>query len=357
MFKAIRYESGKLSLIDQRYLPLQEKYIECNDLETVAGAIETMVVRGAPAIACTAAFGLVVAAREQKFSRWGEYKTSFYAAYERLYRTRPTAVNLFYALKAMASVAEGFNDDLSKDESVKRLEEKATALFDDDVRTCKQIGLNGRKILPHGKKVRIITHCNTGALATAGYGTALGVIRALHEADALEAVYVDETRPYMQGTRLTSYELKAEGIPFDLVCDSAAAYLMQQGRIDWAIVGADRIAANGDTANKIGTYSLAVNAHYHAVAFYVAAPLSTFDVALASGKQIPVEMRSPEELTKLFGQQVAPLGINALNPSFDVTPNQLITGIITEVGVLRPSYADSIANAIARGVAESGFCT
>jgi methylthioribose-1-phosphate isomerase len=335
---------------------LEERWLVCADLETVAVAIETMVVRGAPAIGCTAAFGLAIHARNAQFQYWKDFRINFYAGYDRLQRTRPTAVNLFYALKKMSAEAELFDDALSKDECVRRLETVAVALFDDDINTCRQIGQHGLSLWSESRKLRVLTHCNTGSLATAGYGTALGIIRSLHQAGALEAVYVDETRPYMQGTRLTSYELKADGIPFELICDSSAAYLMSQGKVDWVVVGADRIAANGDTANKIGTYSLAVNCQYHNVAFYVAAPLATFDPSTASGKDIPVEMRTPDEITKLFGQQVAPSGIACLNPSFDVTPASLITGIVTELGVLRPPFTDSIAAALNVQRAEGGFC-
>lgn len=342
----MRYEDGALQLIDQRTLPLQENWIICRDLESVAQAIETMVVRGAPAIGCAAGYGLLIHARNHLAKAWGQYKNEFFIACERLAKTRPTAVNLFYVIDKFKQISSDWSSDKAMGEVHAAFSELAKTIFEDDVRTCKAIGEYGREAASEVSKVNVLTHCNTGSLATAGYGTALGVIRSLHKAGKLGDVFVDETRPYMQGTRLTSFELSKDSIPFHLIVDSAAASLMAQGKIDWVVVGADRIAANGDTANKIGTYSCAVNARYHDVAFYIAAPLSTFDLSVPSGKEIPVEQRPAEEITSIFGHRVAPESIQTLNPSFDVTPASLITGIITEKGILRPPYTDSISRTL-----------
>jgi methylthioribose-1-phosphate isomerase len=343
MFSAMKYQQGCLSLIDQRLLPQEEIWIDCRDLETVAKCIEDMVTRGAPAIGCSAAFGLAIdaALAEKKMKQWSDYKIGFQAAVERLRRTRPTAVNLFYALDKMSALADSFKPDYSMSNVAKDVNRLAQHLFDDDLATCKAIGEHGAR-LANGKKLRVLTHCNTGSLATAGYGTALGVIRSLSERGQIEIVYADETRPYLQGSRLTAFELKSEGIEHKVIADSAAAYLMQQGKVDWVVVGADRIALNGDTANKIGTYSLAVNCKHHGVEFYIAAPLSTIDFAIETGAQIPVEERSPEEIRVTGSRQMTPVGAPVYNPSFDVTPSTLITGIITERGVLRPPYRESI---------------
>jgi len=344
MFSAMKYGRGCLSLIDQRLLPQEEIWIDCRDLETVAKCIEDMVTRGAPAIGCSAAFGLAIDAgiAEKKFSNWSEYRVYFHEGEERLRRTRPTAVNLFYALDKMKALASSFKPDLPMAEVAMQIDKLARHLFDDDLATCKAIGESGA-LLAEGKKMRVLTHCNTGSLATAGYGTALGVIRSLAKRGQIEIVYADETRPYLQGSRLTAFELKSEGIDHKVIADSAAAYLMQQGKVDWVVVGADRIALNGDTANKIGTYSLAVNCKHHGVEFFVAAPISTIDFAIESGLQIPVEERSPEEIRVTGSRQMTPVGAPVYNPSFDVTPSTLISGIITEKGVLRPPFRESIA--------------
>jgi methylthioribose-1-phosphate isomerase len=345
MFSAMKYQDGVLSLIDQRLLPSESIWIECRKLEEVAKAIEDMVVRGAPAIGCTAAFGFVVDAlqRGSADQTWAGYKERFEFACKRLGETRPTAVNLFEAIKRFKNVALEFSERTTQQEVIRAFEATATSLFDQDLQTCKAIGDHGAALARANARVNVLTHCNTGSLATAGYGTALGIIRSLHNQGKLGQVYVDETRPYLQGTRLTAYELLSEKIPFQLITDSCAAYLMQQGKIDWAVVGADRIAANGDTANKIGTYSVAVNAKHHGVKFYVAAPLTTFDPKMASGAEIPVELRSPKEMTHFRNFQIAPVGTEVYNPSFDVTPSALITSIVTERGVVSPPYRQSIA--------------
>jgi methylthioribose-1-phosphate isomerase len=351
MFAAMIYSPGELRLIDQRQLPAEEVWLACRDLESVARAIEDMVIRGAPAIGCSAAFGLVLdayaaAAASGAPATWQAYAPRYATAIERLRRTRPTAVNLFYALDKMRDASSAFSATLPMQQVTRHLEAAAQALYDDDLATCKAIGAHGATLAKPGKQ-RILTHCNTGSLATAGYGTALGVVRALHEQDRVEVVYADETRPYLQGARLTAFELMSEKIPYKVIADSAAAYLMQQGKVDWVVVGADRIAANGDTANKIGTYSVAVHCKHHGIPFYVAAPLSTFDREIESGAGIPVEERTPDEIRFTAGRAMTPKDAPIYNPSFDVTPATLISAIITERGVLRPPYQASIAKAFA----------
>jgi methylthioribose-1-phosphate isomerase len=345
MFSAMKYTTGCLSLIDQRLLPQEEVWVECRDLEAVARGIEDMVTRGAPAIGCSAAFALAIDAHLAAKSRktWSDYQSEFATAVERLHRTRPTAVNLFYALDKMKQLAAGFAATTPMADVDARVSALAQHLYDDDLATCKAIGEHGAA-MAEGRKIRVLTHCNTGSLATAGYGTALGVIRSLAKKGQIEIVYADETRPYLQGSRLTAFELKSEGINHKVIADSAAAYLMQQSKVDWVIVGADRIALNGDTANKIGTYSLAVNCRHHGVKFFVAAPVSTIDFSIESGAQIPVEERSPEEIRVTGSRQMTPKDAPVYNPSFDVTPSDLISGIITEKGVLRPPYREAMLN-------------
>ncbi len=344
MFSAMRYQTGTLELIDQRLLPGDERWIHAADLETVALAIETMAVRGAPAIGCAAAFALAIDAfRFSGGTKWGDYAPAFRAAVARLSRTRPTAVNLFYALDRMTGLVAEFRETDPLAESSALIDRLARHLYDDDLATCRAIGRHGAGLFARGRALRILTHCNTGSLATAGYGTALGVVRALHERGDVELVYADETRPWLQGSRLTAYELKAEGIPYKVIADSAAAYLMQQGRVDFAIVGADRIAANGDTANKIGTYSVAVACKHHGIPFYVAAPRPTFDPAIATGAEVPVEERAADEVRRVGARQLTPDDAPVYNPSFDVTPAALISGIVTEAGVLVPPFGPAIA--------------
>ena len=341
MLSAIKFDGKTLHLLDQTLLPHESKWLSLDQIEDVAKAIETMVVRGAPAIGCTAAYGLALAAIHSKCSAWSDFQSIYLNARQRLAQTRPTAVNLFFALKRMDESTQQFSANTPLPIVANALTLTAQTLFDEDLATCKSIGQHGLS-LARSEQLSILTHCNTGSLATASYGTALGVIRSLHHSGKLAHVYVDETRPYLQGSRLTAYELKTEGIPFSLNVDSAAAYLMATRKIDWVIVGADRIAANGDTANKIGTYSLAILAKYHKIAFYVAAPLSTFDINIQSGRDIPVEGRPSQEITHYKSHAIAPEGISVTNPSFDITPAELITGIITEHGVIGPSYNDSI---------------
>ena len=342
----MNYQPGKLSLLDQRKLPSQEIWLDCTHLEQVAKAIETMVVRGAPAIGCAAAYALLLDARNATCKNWSAYEPRFELACDRLAKTRPTAINLFYAIDKAKELVSTLDDGLSMDSACEKLERYANAVFQQDVATCQEIGKQGAALAEEGQKLRILTHCNTGSLATAGYGTALGVIRACHESGVLDHVFVDETRPWLQGARLTAFELQKEGIDHTLIVEGSAAYLMAMGKVDWVVVGADRIAANGDTANKIGTYSLAVLAKYHKLKFFVAAPLSSFDVNIQSGREIPIEQRSGDEITHIAGKLIAPEGCKGLNLAFDVTPESLIDGIITEVGIIKAPFKESIAKAI-----------
>lgn len=343
MFSGMDFREETLFLIDQRLLPGEEKWLSCRDLESVALAIEEMAIRGAPAIGCAAAFALALDVKDaMPLGSWASYSERFNSGINRLARTRPTAVNLFHVLDEMKKLALSFLPDESLAKVSQAVERLAISLYAEDLETCKAIGRHGSSLVPTGQKVNILTHCNTGSLATAGYGTALGVIRALAEKGQVSMVYADETRPWLQGARLTAFELRSEGIPYKVIADSAAAYLMQLGRVDFVIVGADRIALNGDTANKIGTYNLAVQCRHHGIPFYVAAPLSTFDFSMDSGANIAIEERSPAELRSLGGRALTPSDAPVWNPSFDVTPGELISGIITEKGVLRPPYTNTI---------------
>jgi len=324
-------DSG-LEIIDQRLLPAVEKRIALTSVESVAEAIETLAVRGAPAIGVAAAYGVVVAARERTDESFVR------SAIERLGKTRPTAVNLFHALDIMArETASAF----ASGDPVGRLLECAHAVYDEDMRICRTLSRHGAELLGDGDTV--LTHCNAGGLATSGYGTALGVVYAAVEAGKRISVYADETRPLLQGARLTAWELAKNGIPVTVICDSMAAVVLRQGKIDCVVVGADRIAANGDTANKIGTYGLSLAALTHGVPFYVAAPLTSFDFSLATGGDVPIEERSPEEIHSPAGTRIAPENVDFYNPAFDVTPAENITAIITEKGIARPPFTESLA--------------
>lgn len=342
MFTAIRFEQSVLHLIDQTSLPLKETWIPCRHLEEVAQAIETMVVRGAPAIAIAAGFGLVLAVQDSAGSTWGGMQTDFAAAVKRLRATRPTAVNLFHAMNHFSALAATFNATTDKAIVLQRVRDAAHKYYEDDVEQCHRIGEFGARLATSGKPLTIITHCNTGALATAGFGTALGVIRALHQRGLVKHVFADETRPFLQGSRLTAFELEKENIPYSIQVDGAAAFNMAQRKVDWVIVGADRIAANGDTANKIGTYHLAIAARYHQVKFIVAAPSTTFDINIATGQSIPVEERAAAEITEFRGVGVSPAHAKVYNPSFDVTPASLIDAIVTEKGVIEAPFTENI---------------
>ncbi len=317
----IRWRGDALELLDQRLLPREVRYVALHDAHEVANAIRDMMVRGAPAIGVSAAFGVALAAQR------GD---DVDAAAAELRKSRPTAVNLMWALDRMLRARDAGRD----------LTAEAEAMFREDVESCKRIGRFGAALL--GNSVTVLTHCNAGALATAGYGTALGVIRAAVEGGKRVAVFADETRPYLQGARLTAWELHEEGIDVTLITDSMSGHFFQQGKFDAVIVGADRIAANGDAANKIGTYTVAVLANAHGVPFYVAAPLSTIDVHCPTGAQIPIEERSALEVTSINNVSIAPEGISVRHPAFDVTPSRLITAIITDRGVLRAPYEEAI---------------
>ncbi len=340
MFQTIEWTSaGTVRLIDQRKLPIEEVYVECRDLADVAHAIRTMQIRGAPAIGVAGAMGLALGAKTIRTDGFAAFFEELSRKAEELLRTRPTAVNLAWGIERMKRCAEK-NRDLPVPAIVQALIQEAQAIREEDIRGNRQMGEYGKEFIPDGAAV--LTHCNAGALATAGYGTALGVIRAAHAAGKRVSVWVDETRPFLQGARLTAWELHKDGIPVTLITDNMAGHLMQRGRIDLVIVGADRIARNGDVANKIGTYTLAVLAKEHGIPFCVAAPMSTLDLSLKAGDEIPIEERSPEEVTTWAGIRTAPVGISVVNPVFDVTPARYITAIITDRGVARPPYGASL---------------
>jgi methylthioribose-1-phosphate isomerase len=335
--RPIRWREGRLELLDQRLLPGECRYLSYDHSADVADAIRDMVVRGAPAIGVTAAWGVVLAARES-LAEGGEagWRTPFGAMLARLRQSRPTAVNLIWAIERMERLAAGIDGD-----PLPQLELEAEAIQLEDLAANYRMGeLGGAWIAPGSS---ILTHCNAGALATAGYGTALSVVRDAAARGHLAQVYADETRPWLQGARLTAWELLAEGIPTTLIADGAAAWLMRQRRIDWVVVGSDRIAANGDVANKIGTYSLAINARRHGVRVMVVAPTSTIDLSAESGESIPIEERSPEEVLAVMGQPVAAAGAAAWNPVFDVTPADLVDLIVTERGVVESPDRAKIA--------------
>ena len=328
-------------MIDQRKLPAEEVYVRCTTAAEVARAIKTMVIRGAPAIGVAAAYGIALGMRRSSATGTQKFAAEFYKMCELMAATRPTAVNLFWAIERMKrSFAEGANAGESVDQIKDRLDREAEAIHDEDVASCRKMGAYGAAVVP--EDAHILTHCNAGALATAGYGTALGVIRGAVEAGKQVAVFADETRPFLQGARLTAWELVHDGIETTVITDNMAGSLMRQGRVNFVVVGADRIAANGDTANKIGTYSVAVLAREHGVPFYIAAPLSTIDLKTPDGSQIPIEERQAREVTHIKGTQLTPDGALVWNPAFDVTPHHLIAGIITERGICRPPYSESL---------------
>lgn len=351
--RPLRYEDEALLLLDQTRLPDETAWVVCKTAESVGNAIRGMIVRGAPAIGVTAAYGVALSARTAAQAHPDSAdREAFLAAIhedlDRLATTRPTAVNLFWALDRMRGLLDGPSCRHQEPEQVAgALLDEARRIEAEDVAVCHGIGAHGNALIPDG--ARILTHCNAGALATADYGTALGVVRAAHDAGKRIHVHADETRPYLQGARLTAWELMQDGIPVTLNCDNMAGWLMANGQIDLVITGADRIAANGDTANKIGTYSLAVLARHHGIPFYVAAPLSTIDRSLPDGRRIPIETRPSHELTEYRGLRLAPEGVGVYNPAFDVTPAGLITAIITERGILRGPYERSIADVYAVG--------
>ncbi|MDZ7359186.1 MAG: S-methyl-5-thioribose-1-phosphate isomerase [candidate division KSB1 bacterium] len=339
----IEWIDYQVRLIDQTKLPAELVYLRIDEVETLGEAIKKLRVRGAPAIGIAAAFGVLLGV--QRFD--GEDKNKFFAELARvityLRGTRPTAVNLAWALERMRRTAEAHRHQTIA-QIKKELFNEANKIFIEDQQTCRALGRHGAELVPN--PAAIITHCNTGALATADFGTALGIIFTAHAQGKTLHVFVDETRPLLQGARLNMWELMQENIPCTLICDNTAAFVMQRQKIDCCIVGADRIARNGDTANKIGTYGLAVNAQKHGIPFYVAAPLSTIDFNIPSGEEIPIEERPAEEITEGFGRRTAPLNARVYNPAFDVTPNDLIAAIITEAGVVRPPYEQNLPKSI-----------
>jgi methylthioribose-1-phosphate isomerase len=339
-YETLRWRDNALELIDQRVLPETLTYLRCHDADAVAGAIRDMVVRGAPAIGCAAAYGVALEGAKFAARARPDFDAALDRAFEVLHASRPTAVNLAWALARMrARVLDDVKATAA--EAAHALLECAHLIVGDDVRLNRAMGAHGATLL--APSARVLTHCNAGALATAGHGTALGVIRSAIEAGKRIEVYADETRPFLQGARLTAWELQQDGIPVTLIADSAAAFLMSRGSIDAVIVGADRVAANGDVANKIGTYPLAVLAKRHGIPFYVACPLSTIDVTVKTGEDIPIEERSAEEVTGYRGTRWAPMGVSVANPVFDVTPAELVTALITERGVTREPDRAKIA--------------
>ncbi len=338
--ETVWWASGAVCLIDQTKLPHAREVVRCTTVDEVARAIRRMVVRGAPAIGVTAAYGMVLAAERAATDDPARLMAALLQAKATLDAARPTAVNLRWATERMIRVAHGLHrrdaDDLPA-----RLLEEAHAIKAEDLAMCHAIGDHGAALLSDG--ARVLTHCNAGGLATAGYGTALAPIKTAHARGQTIHVFVDETRPFLQGARLTAWELKEAGVPQTLITDNMAGYFMRRGEIDCVIVGADRIVANGDVANKIGTYSLAVLAKAHNIPFYVAAPTSTIDMRLATGDDIPIEQRDPAEVTHLAGQPLAPEGVDAAHPAFDVTPHDLITAIITERGIVYPPFEQHLA--------------
>ncbi len=344
MIKTVEWTNEGVRMIDQRLLPTEEKYLMLRSCEEVADAIKQMVVRGAPAIGVAAAMGLAVGLQQAVATTIPDLQADFDYMCDVMSHTRPTAVNLFWAIERMREAFRRAAADTSDAEEIKRrMVAEAQAIYTDDIAANRALGRFGGELLADGATV--LTHCNAGALATAGdYGTALGVIRGARDAGKRIAVIADETRPFLQGARLTAWELDKDDIPVTLITDNMAGHVMKQGKVDAVVVGADRIAANGDAANKIGTYMVAVLAKQHNIPFYVAAPISTIDLALPNGEHIPIEERDPREVTHIREHRLAPEGINVQNPAFDVTPNEFIAAIITDKGVARAPYTTSLRN-------------
>ena len=341
--RTIQWVDKVSRMVDQTKVPYEFVTIDVSSGQQMFDAIQTMIVRGAPAIGIAGAHGVVLYAQElqnQNLSR-DEFIKQLIEKAKYLRTSRPTAVNLMWAVDKQIELIENSHSDIAG--IVEELKQNGIKMEKDDISINKKIGDNGAEVVPKG--ATILTHCNAGALATVGYGTALGVVRSAFAKDNTVQVFSDETRPRQQGSRITTFELKMDGIPVTMITDGMCSYFMKKGMIDMVVVGADRIAANGDTANKIGTYTVAIAAKYHNIPFYIAAPLSTIDTSIASGDEIPIEERSHEEVTHINGKRVCAEGINVINPGFDVTPHELITGIITEVGILKPDYKKSIAEA------------
>ena len=341
MVKTLEWTSAGVRFIDQTRLPTEEVYVTCRNYREVATAIRDMIVRGAPALGVAAAMGVALGVRDSNAASYDQLKQELEEICNTLAATRPTAVNLFWGIRRMRERVEQLAAR-PVEEIRSALIEEAQQMYLADIAACETMGRNGAVLMPSSGGV--LTHCNAGALATCGYGSALGVIRAAVEAGKKIHVFADETRPFLQGSRLTAWELMKDGIPTTVIADNMAGTMMKQGKIGAVIVGADRIAANGDVANKIGTYSVAVLAKAHDIPFYVAAPWSTVDLTTPHGDQIPIEQRSPREVTHIGDKQVAPDGVRIENPAFDVTPHRYITAIITERGVARAPYAESLAD-------------
>jgi methylthioribose-1-phosphate isomerase len=345
MLPTIEMKDGAVVMIDQRKLPATEVYVTCRTANEVAKAIKTMVIRGAPAIGVAAAMGLALGMRRSTATGTKQFATEFQKMCDVMAATRPTAVNLFWAIERMKKMfAEAAQGGCSVDELKQRLETEAQKIHDEDVASCRAMGAHGATLVP--ETANILTHCNAGALATAGYGTALGVIRAAAEAGKKVAVMADETRPFLQGARLTAWELVKDGIDTTVITDNMTASMMRLGHVDLVVVGADRIAANGDVANKIGTYGVAVLAKEHGIPFYVAAPISTVDLRTPDGSGIPIEERNNREVTHVGSSRLTPEGARIRNPAFDVTPSKYVTAIITERGIARAPYHESLARLV-----------
>ena len=344
MLPTIAWQNDEIVMVDQRKLPASEVYVHCKTANEVAKAIKTMVIRGAPAIGIAAAMGIALGMERSKATGTRQFAAEFQKTCDVMASTRPTAVNLFWAIERMKrALSEGALAGESVDQLKARLHAEAIRIHDEDLASCLAIGANGASLVP--AEARILTHCNAGALATAGYGTALGVVRGAIAAGKNVRVLADETRPFLQGSRLTAWELLRDGINTTVITDNMAGAIMRQGGIDLVVVGADRIAANGDTANKIGTYTVAVLAKEHGIPFYVAAPWSTVDLETPDGARIPIEERNSREVTHVGSNQVAPAGASIRNPAFDVTPHSYITAIITDRGVFRAPFTESLRSA------------
>jgi methylthioribose-1-phosphate isomerase len=347
MVKTIEWKKNQVVMIDQRKLPCQEHYVVCSNYRQVIKAIKTMVIRGAPAIGIAGAMGMALGARSVKVRSLEAFKTELKKIGREIAQARPTAVNLSWAVRRLEEKMDR-SPAKNIESLIRELIREARAMLSEDIAINKRLGLLGQKVIKDGDT--ILTHCNAGALATGGYGTALGVVRAAWEAGKRIQVIADETRPFLQGMRLTAWELIKDKIPVTLITDNMAGYLMKKGTIQKVIVGADRIAANGDTANKIGTYSVALLAKAHGIPFYIAAPTSTIDSGLRNGDEIPIEERHPDEVTHLAGKRLAPHQVAVLNPAFDVTPHRLITAILTEKGILKPPFRQTIAQALKKAM-------
>jgi methylthioribose-1-phosphate isomerase len=339
MIPTIEWHNDYVRMIDQRKIPAKVQWYTCRGYKDVIKGIKEMVIRGAPAIGIAAAMGLALGAASIRVKDYKTFKKRFMDIADEILRARPTAVNLRWAVERMVKIVDSLSEK-PVNQIVKTLREESEKILEEDIAINKLIGRYGRKLVP--KNATILTHCNAGSLATGGYGTALGVIRAAHESGKRVEVLADETRPWLQGLRLTSFELMEDGIPVCVIADNAAGSFMRDKKIDMVVTGADRIAANGDVANKIGTYQVAVLAKENKIPFYVAAPLSTIDITLKNGDMIPVEQRDPREVCVIGDREIGPSGVKALNPAFDITPAKYVTGIITEKGVLKAPYRTAI---------------